>query len=68
MGNPSNHHRGRLATAITVERVYDPDTTAMVAALRVALGLPHQLPQPAQEHPRATTDTQGLHLRTGEFR
>ena len=33
-----------LANAPVVERVYDPDREAMIAALRVVLGLPRALP------------------------
>jgi len=33
-----------LAICLALERVYDPDREAMIAALRVALGLPRALP------------------------
>ena len=36
--------RGRLANPIRVERNYRPDRKAMLAALRVVLGLPKPLP------------------------
>jgi hypothetical protein len=36
--------RRRLARPLECERVYDPDRDAMLAALRVVLGLPRQLP------------------------
>jgi hypothetical protein len=39
---------GRLARPLAVERVWTPDTQAMVAALRVALDLPRQLPDRGQ--------------------
>jgi hypothetical protein len=38
----------RLAVPLELERVYDPDRDAMVAALRVVLGLPRQLPDRGQ--------------------
>ena len=36
--------RERLDTPLAIERTYDPDESAMLAALRVVLGLPKQLP------------------------
>ena len=36
---------GRLARPLAVERHYDPDRDAMLAALRVVLDLPRQLPE-----------------------
>jgi hypothetical protein len=40
--------RGRLARPLELERVWTPDTQAMVAALRVVLDLPRQLPDRGQ--------------------
>jgi hypothetical protein len=40
--------RGRLARTLDIERVWTPDTQAMVAALRVVLDLPRQLPDRGQ--------------------
>jgi len=34
----------RLDNSLHIERHYDPDKPAMLAALRVVLGLPKQLP------------------------
>lgn len=39
---------GRLARPLELERVWTPDTQAMVAALRVVLDLPRQLPDRGQ--------------------
>ena len=39
----------RLANTLVVERTYTPDRTAMLAALRVVLGLPKAPPQWLQE-------------------
>jgi hypothetical protein len=36
----------RLANPLPIERSWSPDQAAMVAALRVVLGLPRQLPDP----------------------
>jgi hypothetical protein len=36
--------RGRLARPLDIEHVYAPDRDAMLAALRVVLDLPRQLP------------------------
>lgn len=38
----------RLARPLDIERVYDPDREAMLAALRVVLDLPRQLPDRGQ--------------------
>ena len=38
----------RLARPLDIERVWTPDHEAMVAALRVVLGLPRQLPDRGQ--------------------
>jgi hypothetical protein len=38
----------RLARPLELERVWAPDREAMLAALRVALGLPKQLPDRGQ--------------------
>jgi hypothetical protein len=38
----------RLARSIEVERSWDADREAMLAAFRVVLGLPRALPHPAQ--------------------
>jgi hypothetical protein len=38
----------RLAIPLELERSWSPDQTAMVAALRVVLGLPRQLPDRGQ--------------------
>ena len=40
--------RGRLARPLELERSWTPDHEAMVAALRVVLGLPRQLPDRGQ--------------------
>jgi len=40
--------RSRLARPTELERVYDPTEYAMVAALRVVLDLPRQLPDRGQ--------------------
>jgi len=40
----ASHRRKGLANSPEVERVYTPDREAMIAALRVALGLPRALP------------------------
>lgn len=40
--------RRRLARPLDIERLYDPDREAMLAALRVVLGLPRQLPDRGQ--------------------
>jgi hypothetical protein len=39
---------GRLARPLELERVWTPDRKAMVAALRVVLDLPRQLPDRGQ--------------------
>jgi hypothetical protein len=39
--------RGRLAKPLPAERTWVPDREAMLAALRVVLDLPAQLPSPA---------------------
>ena len=44
---PAVEHR-RLARPLEQERVWTPDTQAMVAALRVVLDLPRQLPDRGQ--------------------
>ena len=38
-----------LDTGLVIERVYDPDRNAMLAALRVVLGLPKAPPQWLEE-------------------
>jgi hypothetical protein len=45
---PSRQIGRRLARTLELERVYDPDRDAMVAALRVVLDLPRQLPDRGQ--------------------
>ena len=42
-------HCHRLARPLQIERESSPDRGAMVAALRVALGLPRALPSPDEE-------------------
>ena len=39
---------GRLARTLDIERVWTPDERGMVAALRVVLGFPRQLPDRGQ--------------------
>jgi hypothetical protein len=40
--------RRRLARPLELERVWTPDREAMLAALRLVLGLPKQLPRSGQ--------------------
>jgi hypothetical protein len=45
---PACVSRGRLARPLDIERVWTPDREAMLAALRVVLDLPRQLPDRGQ--------------------
>ena len=42
---------GRLDNSLEIEHVYEPDRIAMLAALRVVLGLPKRLPDAETERP-----------------
>jgi hypothetical protein len=44
--------RKRLAKRLDIERTWSPDREAMLAALRVALGLPRVLPYPRERGER----------------
>jgi hypothetical protein len=43
-GRAPQRSQTRLATPLELERTWTPDRGAMLAALRVVLGLPRQLP------------------------
>lgn len=47
--SPANSRRKGLANCLVVERSYTPDREAMLAALRVVLGLPKTPPQWLEE-------------------
>ncbi|MBI4284072.1 MAG: hypothetical protein HY663_06350 [Chloroflexi bacterium] len=64
--DPGQHHKpidssekrpqdARLDYSLRVERNYVPDKGAMLAALRIVLGLPRALLKPGQEHVDAST-------------
>jgi hypothetical protein len=45
---PATAKPGRLARPLAIERHYDPNRETMLAALRVVLGLPRQIPDRGQ--------------------
>jgi hypothetical protein len=48
VSRPGAANPGRLARPLELEHLYAPDREAMLAALRVVLGLPKQLPERGQ--------------------
>lgn len=56
--------RGPRSTPLLIERRFDPDNAAMLAALRVVLGLP-RVPSPRQKE--VDTKSLGNHQHTHPF-